>query len=383
MPTKKRIDFLYQQYLNNEITKDEFETFLAALDTAEGEMDLANLMDGTWEEMFETNKALVVPINRRRWFRAAAAVTAFFLLAGGSYFVFNKPKEFQNPIAHLENPIFIENDLMPGGNKAILTLSDGSKVVLDSISNGAIAKQGEVTLIKSEGGQLSYEFLAGKRSNQSDKSIVSYNTISTPKGGQYQLVLADGSKVWLNAASSLTYPTTFSGTERKVTLTGEGYFEVANSSTKPFLVIANNLTIKVMGTQFNVNAYEDESSIKTTLLEGKVEVNAVGQSVVLTPGEQARFQASNQKLQTLKSVDINSVVAWKEGFFSFNESSLKEVMRQLSRWYDVMISYEGEIPDRKFGGKIDRNSNASQVLKILEESGVNFRIEGKKIIIKP
>ena len=224
-------------------------------------------------------------------------------------------------------------DIAPGGDKAILTLADGTKVVLDTAGNGAITRQGNVTVIKLNG-QLAYQ-----PSTLTSTSTLTYNTISTPRGGQYQLVLADGSKVWLNAASSLRFPTAFAGKERRVEVTGEAYFEVAHDAAMPFIVQRGEAEVKVLGTHFNINGYEDEPSLKITLLEGKVRVSSRDQTAVLKPGQQAQLQTTNSKLQTTNQVDIDEVVAWKNGLFQFEQADIKTIMRQVARWYNVDVVF--------------------------------------------
>ena len=270
----------------------------------------------------------------------------------------------------------VENDVLPGGNKAILTLSDGYVISLDDAKNGQLAQQGNVQIAKLGNGQVAYSVIEGKQSE------VVFNTLTTPRGGQFRLTLPDGSQVWLNSASSVKYPTAFIDRQRKVEISGEAYFEIAHNPSKPFIVSVNGMNVKVLGTHFNINAYDDEASVKTTLLEGSVSLNKADVVATLTPGQQAQLGNSG-KIKVIDNVDIDQVVAWKNGYFSFNRADLQTVMRQIARWYDVDISYEGKIPERQFGGKIDRNSNASEVLKILRETKVNFRIEGKKIIVTP
>ena len=270
----------------------------------------------------------------------------------------------------------VENDVLPGGNKAILTLSDGYAISLDDAKNGQVAQQGNAQIAKLGNGQIAYSEIEGKQSE------VVFNTLTTPRGGQFRLTLPDGSQVWLNSASSVKYPTAFIGMQRKIEITGEAYFEIAHNPAKPFIVSVNGMKVKVLGTHFNINAYDDEASVKTTLLEGSVSLEKAGVVATLTPGQQAQLGNSG-KIKVIDNVDIDQVVAWKNGYFSFNRADLQTVMRQIARWYDVDISYEGKIPERQFGGKIDRNNNASEVLKILRETKVHFRIEGKKIIVTP
>lgn len=305
----------------------------------------------------------------RKWGWAAAVIIA----AGVGIYFFNtsqKPQQQQQVTA---------KDIAPGKNGAILTLADGSTIVLDSMANGVIAQQGNAE-IRLEDGSILYDV------QKADNVSAAYNTMSTPKGRQYQLILPDGTKVWLNAASSLTYPTAFTGKERQVRVTGEAYFEVAKNKGKPFLVdVAGRSTVEVLGTHFNINAYNDEQVIKTTLLEGKVKVSGTSEQapVVLKPGEQA-VDAPHAPLAIDRSPNLKQVIAWKNGLFAFDEADLGTVMRQLARWYDVEVKYEGVIPKGLFSGEIDQSLTLSQVLKGLAKTRIDFRIEpGNKIIILP
>ena len=212
------------------------------------------------------------------------------------------------------------------------------------------------------------------------RGAVAYNTLTTPRGGQYHLTLSDGTSVWLNAASSIKYPIAFTGNERRVEITGEVYFEVEHNAAKPFRVICNGQTVEDLGTHFNINAYNDENAVKTTLLEGSVNVSAAGKNKMLKPGEQAQLQHGNIRIA---DVDVNKVAAWKNGLFQFNDDNIRDIMRQLGRWYDVDIKYEGNLPDWEFSGAIPRNANLSQVLDILSFVKVHFRIDGKTIVVKP
>jgi ferric-dicitrate binding protein FerR (iron transport regulator) len=314
-------------------------------------------------------------LNIRRW--VAAAAIFIIVLGAGGYFILHKTPD---KIAKTENilPQNKKTDIAPGGNKAVLTLANGSTIILDSAQNGTLSSQGNIKIIKLDDGQLAYD-----KSAVSGNTELLYNTISTPKGGQYQLTLSDGSKVWLNAASSLKFPAGFSGKERKVELTGEGYFEVAHNAAKPFIVTKNNVEIKVLGTHFNVNAYDDENSMKVTLLEGSVKVSKGDESIVISPGQQAGINNLEKKLIVKKDVDLDEVIAWKNGLFQFDQANIKTIMRQIARWYDVDVVFEGKIPEVLFGGKISRDVNVSQVLKVLQEGGIHFRVEGKKIIVTP
>jgi hypothetical protein len=280
------------------------------------------------------------------------------------------------------------NDVLPGGNRATLRLANGQVINLDSAANGSLATQGNATIEKLADGQIAYN-IKGKGATE-----VMYNTMSTPPGGQYKLKLPDGTVVWLNAASSITYPAAFVGRERTVTITGEAYFEVTtlrlrSGQKMPFRVKVNNqLDVEVLGTHFNVNAYKDEPSIKTTLLEGSVKVvkrqttNGKENSITLIPGQQA-VDAPHSPLAINHSPEIEQVMAWKNGLFNFNKVSLQDVMKQIARWYDVDVVYQGEIRPKKFGGEIQRDLYLSEVLEGLKETGIHFKIEGKKLIVLP
>lgn len=373
MIKREAIESLYNRYLNNEISKEELQEFLQILQTPEGERTISSLMDGAWKEMFETQQADVIPLYRRVWYRAMVA-SILILFTVWSYFVLNNPVSKQ--IA--ENQY--ENDISPGDDRAVLTLANGAQIVLESVANGAVTQQGNTKVIKLDNGQLAYSSL-----NRTSSEVL-YNTISTPKGGQYQIVLADGSKVWLNAASSLRFPASFSGKERKVELSGEGYFEVAENPSVPFIVSVNGMQVEVLGTHFNVNAYHDESSIVTTLLEGSVSVKKQvstkpeSNMVILKPGEQADL-AKDGVLKINHAVNLTEVVAWKDGNFEFDNTPVTEIMRQVSRWYDVEIVYEGLLPTHQLTGQISRKVNLSQLIDMIQYTGIQIEIANKKIII--
>lgn len=316
-------------------------------------------------------------VNRRSvirmgWVRYAAAIMLF--LAAGVYYLANRTR-VENPdmAVRTEKPV---QDVAPGGNKAILTLADGSTIVLDDAGNGLLASQAGASIRKTEDGRILY---VAPRVPPSGEIV--YNTITTPRGGQYQLVLADGTHVWLNAASTFRFPTVFVGGERKVELAGEGYFEVAKDAAKPFVVTMNDINVRVLGTHFNVNGYHEEASVNTTLLEGSVAVSMGGRELVLTPGQQGRVEG--EKIELAKDVDLHEVMAWKNGLFVFNGASVETIMRQIGRWYDMEIEYEKSVPGKQLRGKASRHTNLSSILKVLEINGVHSRIEGKKIIVKP
>jgi len=313
-------------------------------------------------------------INRyRRYYAVAASI--LIILSSGLYFYKNR---MQSPALVIQNPPIQINDVAPGGNKAVLTLADGSRIALDDIQQGEIAVQSGISITKTSEGQLIYERATAEF--RVLNSQVVYNKIETPKGGQYQVNLPDGSKVWLNAASSLRYPAVFSGTERKVELTGEAYFEISPNKLMPFKVVSASQVVEVLGTHFNINAYCNESQIRTTLIEGSVKVSgSLSQKTsYLKPGE----EALNKKGEILiHPANVEQVMAWKNGNFQFNDMYLVDIMRQLERWYDVEIDYSA-IPHTRYNAYMSRDLNLSRVLEILEVTGrVKFSIEGKTIKI--
>ena len=307
------------------------------------------------------------------FFRYAAAI---ILLIGIGTYVYVTQQE--KPSVTQNNPLPVQNDVAPGGNRATLTLADGSKIVLDSAVNGRIAQE-RGARIEKKGGQVVYvPFLPASER----LGVVAYNTMATPRGGQYQLTLPDGSQVWLNAESSITYPTAFIGSERKVTITGEAYFEVAKDKTKKFVVdVAGKGSVEVLGTHFNVNAYANENNIATTLLEGSVRIasTSVHTSLILKPGQQGQLR--NDKLVLAKDPDIDQVMAWHKGLFNFNKVKFSDAMRQLERWYDVDVEYKNGIPNITFGGKMQRDLNLAELLRLLNAMDVTFSIEGRKLIV--
>jgi transmembrane sensor len=324
----------------------------------------------------------VVPIWRqpRVWWVAAGTI---LLVATAGYFVVNN-KPVSTQTAEIPKPV-VQPVVVPGGNKAVLTLADGSTIVLDSAANGALTQQGATTIMKKKDGELVYN--AESKTGTTD---VAWNTIGTPRGGQYQVVLPDGTKVWLNAVTALRFPASFTGEERVVQLRGEAYFEVASQTTakgkRPFIVEVlpqeKGSRIEVLGTHFNVKAYHDEASIKTTLLEGMVKMSSTKGQYLLKPGQQARVERDG-RMSLDEDADLDEAVAWKNGRFVFNDADVETVMRDIARWYDVTIEYAGKVPAEKFEGEIPRNSSITEVFKILELSNVHCKIEGKKITVLP
>ncbi|NII29090.1 DUF4974 domain-containing protein [Pseudoflavitalea sp. X16] len=319
------------------------------------------------------------PAPRRiPWGRWAAAAAVLFMIAGAGYWYFFRPEEapVQSVVVKAKPGTA---DIKPGTQQAVLTLADGSTVVLDSQANGTLAHQGNMEVTR-QNGRLQYVTAGEVTPGQT----MVYNTITTPRGGQYEVVLGDGTRVWLNAASSLRFPARFGSATREVEVRGEAYFEVAKDAAHPFRVhVPGGATVQVLGTHFNINAYDDESMMATTLLEGSVQVSKGGTDQLLKPGDQAQLD-NNGHLNVLHNVNTQQVVAWKNGYFQFDKANIKTVMRQLSRWYDVEVEYRGATdPSMTFEGKLGRDLKLQQVLKILQRSEVHFAIEDRNIIVVP
>jgi ferric-dicitrate binding protein FerR (iron transport regulator) len=313
----------------------------------------------------------------RLWPRAAFAASIVLLLGTGLFY-FTKPKE------QIIQVVEKQQEIAPGGNRGILTLSNGKQIVLSDISaKDTIAKDGskeEVTIKMSANGVITY--VINPNADVPKNNANAFNTLSTPTGGQYNIVLADGTKVFLNAVSSIKYPTQFNGNQRVVELEGEAYFEVAKNRNKPFIVKSGNQAIEVLGTHFNVHAYDNEAVVKTTLLEGRVEVTHKNQKAILKPGQQANVSDNFNKI-SVREVDTEAAIAWKNGRFKFDNADLETVMKQLERWYGIKVEYRGDVSDVRFNGGTFRNKNLSEVLKVLELSNIEFKVEGKTIIVYP
>ncbi|HZW71264.1 MAG TPA: FecR domain-containing protein [Hanamia sp.] len=384
-----RFSYLFKRYIQNTCTAEERNEFVQKVKEEEYILELNSLISNVVneaetdqemsqekaDELFDailnaTSDDEVITFspskkNKTMWWAAAAIV--LLLLGSGIYFILNKDRTaqiVQKEEIHKQQ----KDDIEPGYNGAILTLSNGQQITLDSAGNGILTAQGNTNIIK-KNGKIVYD-----EQNISKREVL-YNTMTTPRGRQYNLVLSDGTKVWLNAASSITFPTAFAGKERKVTITGEAYFEVAHNARQPFQVKVNSINIEVLGTHFNVNSYTDEPYVKTTLLEGSVKIDSRGKTVLLKPKEEARINQFTDEPIAVTKPDIEEVMAWKNGRFSFNKTDLKTVMRQIMRWYNVDVEYKGSIPVRYFTADISRNNNLSAILKILQLSNVHFKME--------
>jgi transmembrane sensor len=371
---------LIRRYRDNKASTEEVEALFNLVDQGKLEGSFEEIMN---EEINTLNAAPVIPLYKQAWFRVAASV----LLLLGVFAIYRFQNNKPSKTAQLASVTILKNDVAPGGNKATLTLANGTTIILDNAHSGALATQGNTQVLKLNDGQLQYKESSEVSPSGGDLEGA-FNTMSTPRGGQYQLTLSDGTKVWLNAASSLRYPATFTGKDRQVELNGEAYFEVAHNAAMPFKVnVAGKEEVEVLGTHFNINSYSDEPAVKTTLLEGSVKVTpAINTTIstqlatILKPGEQAQMQAGG-KINRQTNVDIGKVMAWKNNIFNFNNENIESIMRQLSRWYNVDIRFEGTIPGIKFSGEIGRNLSLKQVLSILDETRIKYRIEGKTLVI--
>lgn len=380
----ERLSVLFEKYLANQLTEDEFREFWQLLDEEGRLTQLSPQLQTLWEQqpaytlpdeewdakMKLLRRQAVNPKKKISLWRYAAA--ACLLLALGSYWFFTGQQQAAVNIAGVHQA---KAEAIPGHSGAVLTLSNGRKITLDEAGNGRLAQDADVNIIKKDG-EVVY---AGNASE------TVYNSISTDKGRQWQLKLPDGTKVWLNSVSSIRYPISFTGKERLVEISGEAYFEVVHNDVQPFRIKVGNRIIEDVGTSFNVNAYEDEPVLKTTMVEGVVKMYAAGQPgafVTLTKGQQLAIRPTGET-RIQDDADVEEVLSWKNGLFSFNHTSLENIMRQISRWYDLDVVYHGKVGKETFSGMVSRNSNLSQVLKIMEQASIGFRMEGKKLIVTP
>ncbi|NQX39481.1 FecR protein [Pedobacter steynii] len=375
---------LLEKYRTGNCTAAEkaiVETWYLKFEQEEGNLlsdtQLSDATDRIWNSM-PIHETEVLPMRKRSLWPAIGAVAAVVLMGSLALYFFNPSrlnpsKEQLSKVNPAAQPV-----ILPGGNKAVLTLADGKQITLDGAGNGKLAEQPGITITKTKDGQLVYTASSSAVAAKGP----AMNMIATPKGGQYQVNLPDGTKVWLNAASSLRYPTAFTAGVRQVSLTGEAYFEVAKVRTEmPFKVLTTTQTVEVLGTHFNVNSYTDEPAIKTTLLEGAVKVmspSAAVKELILKPGQQSVLRGDRLNVA---EVNEDEVIAWKNGMFRFRDADLQTVMRSVARWYDVQVNYEGTLPVRQFSGEIHRNINLSEVLDILSFFKVHFRVDGKTITV--
>jgi ferric-dicitrate binding protein FerR (iron transport regulator) len=387
-----RFHALLEQYITDMINKEDFQELRSLLEDPHYRDLLEKAMENEWntgmyEEPMEERMGQLIEQNVLqkieeqgivsikqspvRWMRRIAAAAALIVLLAGSYYFLSDRSNKGNE--RVTGATGKENDIRPGSNKAVLVLSDGRQINLETLPNGLIANQGSTMVTKKQQGLVTYEA-------SSNAGIGYRNTLITPKGGQYHLRLVDGTDVWLNAASSMRFPAAFDSKERKVEITGEAYFEVAHDATKPFRVESRGMQVEVLGTHFNINAYENESELRTTLLQGKIKIIKGKRNEVLSPGEQARISTDHVKV--VKNADTEEAIAWKNGIFQFRDADVKTVMRQVERWYDVEAVFEGTHSKGHFNGTIPRNIVASKLVQILNAGGIQCRIEGRKIIVQ-
>lgn len=382
----ERLKYLLERYRNaqcNEAEMNEINEWYHSLqyDPAdfhkwvEEESSAKELAD----KLYANFRSRALPSKNRRSLRGVWQAAAAILVLAGMSLLFRTsfvPAEKQKDTGLSAAAI------PPGKNKAVLTLADGSQIMLDDASAGKLASQQGTNVIKSANGQLIYDFSIDKSAAQQEDHMA-FNTLYTPKGGQYQVVLPDSTRVWLNSDSKLNFPVAFRGKERKVMLTGEAYFEVHPMKSNPFIIVTGNQAIEVLGTHFNINGYEDEQAISTTLLEGSVRVSNLltKDAQVLVPGQQSTLSRNTGNIDVRK-VNTEQVVAWKNGYFLFDNEDLSSILRTVSRWYDVEIEFQYTGRNEKFGGTFSRSSDLRDILNNLQEIGhVHFKIDNRKIIV--
>ncbi|WP_316805615.1 FecR family protein [Pedobacter nototheniae] len=379
--------YLFSKYFDKTATAEERDAFMQHLATLKSDIEInklleeaynnnvdqlefpapikAKILHNIFSSAHKTNQVKVFKFYKG-WIKYAAAILLISL--GIGFYWYQK---------QLQNPLLTSNtkDILPGGNRAVLTLGNGKKVILDDAATGLLAEQGNIEVRKAADGQIVYNI----KEESGAASVI--NTIETQNGGQYQINLPDGTKVWLNAASTLKYPTSFAANERKVELKGEAYFEVAKNEKKPFKVMLNNdAQIKVLGTHFNINAYPEEESINATLLEGSIAMSSGKQTEKIVPGQQAQAFNSH-RINVVNDVNVDEVIAWKNGFFSVRTVSLQDIMKQVEKWYDVKVIYKDNV-QAEFVAKLPRNVRLLALIKLLEYTKqVHFKLEGKTLYV--
>ncbi|WP_127133219.1 FecR family protein [Pseudoflavitalea rhizosphaerae] len=394
-----RLQELFERWCHHAVSPDEEKELADLLAAEEAERSLTPQMKAIWmsakrQENISDESSLAVaqrivqqyqsdntPVPRARvrflqpaWVRYAAVL----LLTIGIGIVFWLNRSATHQPEQTAGQPSIPHPIMPGGNKAVLTLADGSSIILDTAANGQLTLQGNTRIIKPDAGRLTYQNSGGKD--------IGFNSITTPTGGQFQVDLPDGTRVWLNAGSSIRFPTMFTGKERKVEISGEAYLEVAKHSAKPFMVALNGAEVQVLGTTLNINAYKDEAAIAVTLVSGSVKVVAEnGTEALLKPGKQAGITENASAASTITVLDVNTdqVIAWKNGYFNFDNAGLPVIMRQLQRWYGIEVVYEKEVPSLEFFGQLSRNTPLENVLDALKKNGAHLTMKGRKVIVHP
>lgn len=401
---KNKLEKLLRLFADGEISREEYdqlfdyirlnpddEHFNTAIDTVfsnskkfstinseDRELIFQNIIRNKHFDIDNQDETDIDPkYSYRLWYQVGIAASIMILLTTGLYFYTNRAPVQTLSVKIVEPKAEV---ISPGDNKAILTLSDGSKIILEDAKNGILANQAGISIQKTSDGELLYSFSNSANTvTPESKENVIYNKIETPVGGKYQVNLPDGSKVWLNSSSSLRFSALFNGNTREVELSGEAYFDVSKNKSKPFKVNTKDQIVEVLGTQFNINSYSDEGPIKTTLIEGSVKIIYKDKVVLLSPGQQ--FQPKESALKVVEA-DTEEVVAWKDGYFVFKNEDIRSIMRKLSRWYNVEVSYSGNIPDVGFGGNISRSKDISEVLDVLQlTNAVHFKVEGRRVTV--
>lgn len=390
-----RLQYLVSRYLDDTCTPEELAEFWRLIGDVKDETPMQVALQDLWQQSkaghdtptngwvqvlqniydkagsVREEQAEIIPLRKRPVIRWAAAAVIVLSLGTAAYWLFNNNQAGSTEVAATTTTI--QDVPAPQTNRATITLANGKTVYLDSAANGSLATQGNVQLVKLADGQIAYKGAANE---------LVYNTLTNPRGSKViDMTLSDGSRIWLNAGSSITYPVTFVQDERNVEISGEVYFEVAHNAAKPFRVRHGAMEVQVLGTHFNLNAYDDEPAVKVTLLEGAVKTGNNMGLVTIKPGEQATI-ASNQLPHTSGNINLEQVMAWKNGLFSFTGADLTTVMRQLARWYNIQVKYEGQIPARKFSGEITHDLTLSQLMNGLQSLGIQFSIEGRTMIIQ-
>lgn len=376
--TKTEFIALYEKHLNGTATteelnellqyQDEFEMYIVSNeDNPEAHNEVKERILRKLEDSIGRGK--VRYIGRRTWWWSAAAI--FLFTTVGLFFLKNKQGS-----AGDSNGMTIGRSIKPGINKAILTLANGKELILTDSLSGQLANQAGVKVNKTKQGEIVYTATNEGGSEPGNQ----FNTLTTKRSEQFQVVLPDGTHVWIDAASSLKYPVAFTGNKRLVELTGQAYFEVTHNAAMPFIVKTAKTEVQVLGTHFNVSAYEDDQSVKTTLLEGSVRITSNNAAALLKPGQQAVLE-NNGSLTVNSNINVDREIAWKNGLFYFQRTGIKEIMTEASRWYDLNVKYEGKVPDTKLTGKISRNVDMSGLIGILQFEGIKLKIEGKNIIV--
>lgn len=386
---KARLAFLFDSYVAGIITREEEIELSAFAADPEWQDELILLEKRYWDQL----DGIVDPLPQKavsslqtilpakvvsvghRWLKAMVAVWLLVLVGAGSYYAFFRTQKQPEQLAAAGS----KDVKAPSHSKASVTLADGTVVYLEQAADGQLALQGNMQLLKLPDGRFAY-----RAANGNVAAGPLYNTLANPNGSKVvDMVLSDGTRVWLNAGSTVTFPVAFQGNERRVTITGEAYLEVAKDKTKPFYVASEEVEVKVLGTHFNMNTYRDQNQTYVTLLEGAVNVVDVRsqKSVTLNPGQQANV--TNMKIELSRQADIESVMAWKNGLFSFQNTTLENVLKEMSRWYDIKIRYEGNVNDQRFSGELPRDLSLKEVLIVLKDVGVKFRLDDNILTVIP